>query len=248
METNYGRFIPKKLQNILFIITFAFLVVQYINEFTVANNTIRIVTLILFFISLAITLYFHFANKTMDYAKGRVFIELRKEMTKRLGFNGKGSLLDVGCLNGAYTIALTKTYKHAAITGVDHGTKLDCELNAKAEKVKKRVSFVEGNLSALGFKDESFDAVTSCMAFSREKANEQGVKEALRVLKKGGTFCFVDDFDNQRHYDIDALIAALKKQGYKVEYKAHMENASYVPKYVKTPFVYHHIGMLYGKK
>lgn len=249
MDTNYGQFISKKFINTLFAITFAFLVVQYINEFTVGNNIIRIITTVLFLIALLITLYFHFVNRAFDYRKGHILKPLQKDMMKRLNFNGKGNVLDAGCHLGAYTIALSKTYKHAMITGVDHDTKLNCEINAKAEKVKKRTTFVEGSLSALGFKDNSFDAVTSCLAFSKAKVNTQGITAALRVLKKGGTFCFVDDFDNPKHYNIEALIADLKKQGYRqVEYIAHLEDEDYVPKYVRTPFVYRHIGMLYGKK
>jgi ubiquinone/menaquinone biosynthesis C-methylase UbiE len=249
METNYGNYLPKKVINGAFGVCVFLLLMQYANEFSLKNMVIRIVTVILFTIALVVTIYLHIVNNDFRHDKGRLLTRVHKMMIKTLNFNGKGKVLDVGCKRGEYTVALAKNYKHAEITGVDHDTKIDCDINAKVEKVKKRTNFVEGNIGALGFKDATFDVVTSCLAFSRAKLYDQGINEALRVLKKNGTFCFVDDIDNPKHYDIEGLITSLKQAGYKqVLYKDHLEKEDYVPRAVKIPGVYKNIGMLYGRK
>lgn len=249
METNYGNYLPKKLMDISFCVCVFFLLMQYANEFSLKSNVIRIITVVLFTISMIFTIYLHLVNNKFRHDKGRLLKKLHKTMIKTLNFSGKGKALDVGCKRGELTIALAKNYKHAEITGLEHDTKIDCDINAKVEKVKKRTNFVEGNVGALGFKDQTFEAVTSCLAFSRAKVYDKGVQEALRVLKKNGTFCFVDDFDNPKHYNIQALIQSLKDAGYKqVLYRDHLENEPYVSKMVKVPGIYKNIGMLYGRK
>ena len=53
----------------------------------------------------------------------------------------------------------------------------------------KNVSFVQGDVGALPFEDESFDLVLSLNGFHAFPDKETAYRETYRVLKKGGTFC-----------------------------------------------------------
>ena len=49
--------------------------------------------------------------------------------------------------------------------------------------------FVQGDVGALPFEDESFDIVLSLNGFHAFPDKEAAYRETFRVLKKGGTFC-----------------------------------------------------------
>ena len=51
------------------------------------------------------------------------------------------------------------------------------------------VSFVQGDVGALPFEDESFDLVLSLNGFHAFPDKDAAFRETCRVLKKGGTFC-----------------------------------------------------------
>lgn len=53
----------------------------------------------------------------------------------------------------------------------------------------KNVRFMQGDVGALPFEDESFDAVLSLNGFHAFPDKEAAWRETYRVLKKGGTFC-----------------------------------------------------------
>lgn len=60
----------------------------------------------------------------------------------------------------------------------------------KAENAGLRnVHFVQGDVGALPFEDESFDLVLSLNGFHAFPDKEAAYRETNRVLKPGGTFC-----------------------------------------------------------
>lgn len=253
MQTRYNDFIPKRVTNITLVITAAFLVLQYVNDLLLKNSILAGLFMALFMIMFIVTLFLYFVNRKFDYTRGKMLIPVQRAMMKRLSFNGKGKILDYGCGLGAYTVNLAQGYKHAYVDGVDNFQNdtdfNDAQINLKLEKVKKRTAIRDIKLNSLDYQSNSLEAVTSCFGLSRSKVYKKGLDEALRTLKKGGTFCFCDYFDNPQLYDINAIIAELKKQGFNnVQYKAAMEKEDYVPKYVRLPHVYRQVGMLYGKK
>lgn len=64
----------------------------------------------------------------------------------------------------------------------------NAERRAEALAVRN-VSFVQGDVGALPFEDESFDVVLSLNGFHVFPDKDAAFKETHRVLKKGGTFC-----------------------------------------------------------
>ena len=78
-----------------------------------------------------------------------------------------------------------------------------CERNTKFEEVNERVSFQKADAAKLPFEDGFFDAAVSNDTFhnvlsAKDKTNV--LKEALRVVKKGGAFAFQDAFMTKRYY------------------------------------------------
>lgn len=78
-----------------------------------------------------------------------------------------------------------------------------CESNAIIEGVADRVKFIQGSASELPFADGEFDMVISCLTFHEvrdERDKARLLKEALRVLKKGGEFVFMDLFYDKHQF------------------------------------------------
>ena len=131
---------------------------------------------------------------------------------------GKG--LDIGCGNGALTIACALGNPRAKILGIDDWSglfssgKRDCEKNAEKAKVTN-VSFEKGELTTLDFEDETFDAVFSNYGFNSLPGNKQVLmREALRVLKKGGVFAFHDMMPSAKFGNMRLFVSQLRKEGF----------------------------------
>jgi SAM-dependent methyltransferase len=110
------------------------------------------------------------------------------------------AVLDAGCGAGRTTIALGRAQKTAQIVALDRfdsdyiegGGRLLLERNLRRAGLAERVQIERGDLTALPFPDQSFDAVVSAHAVDHlGKSTERGLREILRVLKPGGRFLLV---------------------------------------------------------
>ena len=90
------------------------------------------------------------------------------------------------------------------------------------------------------------------MDCTRESIDKRDVvREALRVVKRGGAFSFQDLFAQKSLYgDMDAFVEELKKEGIsEIHYIGNLEKTlDFVPAYVRTPWMISGMGILYGKK
>ena len=107
--------------------------------------------------------------------------------------------------------------------------------------------------ASLPFEDGTFDAAVSNFVFHEvrtEPDKRNVVREALRVVKKGGVFAFHDLFEQRQIYgDMEEFIAALKAEGIsEIQYIPHTEQLECIPGYVKAPWLLSELGMLYGVK
>jgi ubiquinone/menaquinone biosynthesis C-methylase UbiE len=149
--------------------------------------------------------------------------EIHNYLLGKMNWDGRGKLIDIDCGAGAVTVKCAKKYPSAQITGIDYwGTvwnyaREQCEHNAEAEGVKARISFMKADASKLPFSDGAFDAAVSNFVFYEvmsQRDKRLVVREALRVIKKGGCFAFHDLFEHKEFYgDMHEFIEELKKKG-----------------------------------
>lgn len=175
-----------------------------------------------------------------------------------LDWNGEGRALDIGCGNGALAIKLARKHCKAQVLGIDYwGKKWDysmgvCERNAALEGVSDRVTFQKGSAASLPFTEGYFDAAVSNFVFHEVgdvKDKRDVIREALRVIKKGGKFAFHDVFLVKQMYgDPDALLSTIKSWGIaKVEF-IQTRDLPFIPRLLKAPFILGTMAMIRGEK
>jgi ubiquinone/menaquinone biosynthesis C-methylase UbiE len=175
-----------------------------------------------------------------------------------LDWSGKGLALDIGCGNAPLTIAVAKRFPHAHVTGIDYWSgaweysKSVCEKNAKIEGVTDRVKFQKASASSLPFEDGFFDAAVSNLVFHEvkdAKDKRDVIKEALRVVKKGGKFAFQDLFLRKNVYgEIDLLLEAIRNWGIKHVEFADTSKSKLIPRALRLSFMLGTLGVIYGRK
>lgn len=248
LRPNYGNWVSSKLLFIsgipsLFLGILSFLLVPLV---------------VPFFIFAIIFLYFIYARYVFWPKGGDVQRKVQRLVLASLEWNGTGNVIDIGCGNGALTIALAKEYPAAKVVGIDYWggnwqyTKAVCERNAKLESVGPRVTFRKASASELPFESESFDSAISNMVFHEVGSvndKRELIREALRVVRKGGKFVFQDLFLWKRVYgNIDQLLATIRSWGVEeVSFVATCES-EFIPKPLKLPFMLGTAGMLFGTK
>jgi ubiquinone/menaquinone biosynthesis C-methylase UbiE len=202
--------------------------------------------------------YFIRAKWLLDAEGGDVQNKVRDELISHIEWNGSGRVLDIGCGSGALAVRLAKKYREATITGIDYWGggwgyhQKQCEENAHIEGVSDRTCFQQASASKLPFEDESFDLVVSNLTFHEVKDSKSKldvVKEALRVVKKGGRFVFQDLFLIKQYYGTpEELTAAVKAMGVKEAHFVDTSTASFIHRALKLPFMFGTLGLIYGEK
>jgi ubiquinone/menaquinone biosynthesis C-methylase UbiE len=137
--------------------------------------------------------------------------------------DGKGKILDIGTGSGSLIIKLAKTFPKPLLTGIDYWgedweySKVQCQRNAKIEGVSDRIDFLKASAAELPFNDGEFEIIVSCLTFHEVKDRKnktEVIKEALRVLKPGGEFVFLDLFKDEKVFgDEKELLKVLKMHG-----------------------------------
>lgn len=207
---------------------------------------------------LAIAGYFAYARYMFAVDGGDVQGRIWSALVEAVDWDGNGMVLDIGCGSGALSIRLARRFQSATVVGVDYWgkgwgySKAICEYNANCEGVQNRTSFRQASASALPFPDESFDLVVSNLTFHEVKDiqdKRQLLREALRVLKKGGRFAFQDLFLMKRIYgNTDDLVQSLKVYGATEAALTETCEASFIPRTLKLSFMVGTMGLISGRK
>ena len=100
-----------------------------------------------------------------------------------------GKLLDVGCGPGWFLKDLIKTFQNIDFTGCDLSERM--VFHAK-NNLSPKVNVVVGDAQNLPFADDSFDIVTSTLAFHHFPQPDKAISEFHRVLKPNGLMVVAD--------------------------------------------------------
>lgn len=123
----------------------------------------------------------------MDEAKNYRYLERALSGVPN-GFTGK--LLEVPVGTGVLTMPVYKDLPSADITCLDYSEDMMSSAREKADTMGiSNITFLQGDVGALPFDDESFDIVLSLNGFHAFPDKEAAYRETFRVLKKGGIFC-----------------------------------------------------------
>ena len=247
-KPDYGNWVTKKFIYIPGAISILFWVTSFALTALVAVAAVF----------LLVALYFAYARYRFSQAGGNVQTQIEDLVLQHLNWDGKGKGLDIGCGNGPLTIKLAQKYAEAQVTGIDYWgrqweySKDVCERNAKIEGVAERVNFQKASASALPFADGAFDVAVSNLVFHEVngvKDKKDVIKEALRVIKKGGSFAFQDLFLWKRVYgEVDDLVETIRNWGIDQVDFVNTSDSKFISKGLRLPFMVGAIGILHGRK
>ena len=101
-----------------------------------------------------------------------------------------GRLLEVPVGTGVLTMPLYAALPQAAVTCLDYSADMMAHAQKRAAALGlANVDFVQGDVGALPFADESLDLVLSLNGFHAFPDKGAAFRETCRVLKRGGVFC-----------------------------------------------------------
>lgn len=258
-KVNYGNWVPAAMMHKAWITTGMLLMLWILNFIFLKNIPTAIILGIILLIVLCFTVYMQKCHKLFSFNGGMLMGKMHEFLVERLPWNGNGILLDIGCGAGALTIRCAKRFPNARLVGMDYWgsewsyAKEQCESNALIEGVSDRTKFEKGDAAKLNYPDNTFDAAVSNFVFHEVKTQPDKqlvVREALRVVKKGGVFAFQDLFGNKQLYkDINEFIDELKKDGIQeINYIPDVDKMDFVPSYARAPWMINRVGLIYGIK
>ncbi|MEH7515430.1 class I SAM-dependent methyltransferase [Gottfriedia acidiceleris] len=176
----------------------------------------------------------------------------------RVKWDGDGTILDIGTGSGSLIIKLAKAFPAAVLTGIDYWgdnweySKAQCQQNAEIEGVSHQIHFQKASASELPFNENEFDIIVSCLTFHevKDRSNKIDViKEALRVLKPGGKFAFLDLFMDEKIFgDENELLNDLKKYGISELNSSKLDKEIKLPKFLLNKKVLGNAVILSGRK
>ena len=247
-KTNYGNWVSRRLIYFPVIVAAFFLGLCFISIYFLIGAVILAVPLA----------YFSYAYYKFSPAGGNIQSRVVDLVVSRINWTGNGKALDIGCGNGALAIKVAKKFAASRVTGIDYwGAQWDyarevCIRNAEVEGVSERMEFQKASASSLPFSDESFDLAVSNFVFhevqdTRDKRDV--IREALRVVKKGGEFVFQDLFKVKAYYgDIEELLSTIKSWGVEKAEFIDTSKADFIPGPLRLPFMIGSIGIICGVK
>ena len=247
-KPDYGNWVSKRLIYTFGLAGLALLVAAYL----------FLPLVVLAVLALMIAAYFAYARHLFAPQGGNVQARIIDMALSNLDWDGRGQALDIGCGNGALAVRLARNYPDARVTGVDFWgpnweySKGTCETNARLEGVGDRMTFQKASASKLPFADGQFDAVVSNLAFHEvrdAKDKREVIREALRVVKKGGRFCFQDLFLTKPTYgDPGELVRTIEGWGIAKVRLIDTHDAPFIPGALKLPFMVGTIAVIAGEK
>ena len=125
-------------------------------------------------------------------------------------------------------------------------------MNAKLEGVEDLIEFIKASASKLPFDNSMFDAVVSCLTFHEvkdEKNKGAVISEAIRVLKEGGNFVFIDLFKDQSIFgSLGELENSIKNLGISEFHLQDLSSVVEIPKFLLSKRILGNAMVMTGMK
>ena len=189
---------------------------------------------------------------------GRFQEKVYNLIIQNLGTTVKGRILDIGSGNGVLAVKLAQQQGEVEIIGIDYWgknweySKSVCEKNALIGKVENRVHFQKGDAAELDFANDTFDGAISNLTFHEVQSvadKREVIREALRVVKPGGRFAFVDYFYDAKYYgkasEFEEYLKGLKLSQF--DYKP-LQNMTAIPTLLRHPKILGKVAIIFGRK
>ena len=218
----------------------------------------RIIMAVLFAIIFVSFLFPLYAYVMFSQKGGKLQEKFYNLIIQSLGKDVKGKVLDIGSGNGVLAVKLAQQYSEVEVTGMDYWgkdweySKSVCERNAQTARVENRVHFQKGDAARLDFVHDTFDGAISNLTFHEVKSvvdKKLVLREALRVVKPGGTFAFIDYFYDEKYYgnksDLEKFLKGLNLAHF--EHKL-LRDMIVIPRLLNHPQILGKVGIIYGKK
>ena len=263
-KADYGNWVPAAMMKTLWAATAAIALVTVLMFVLIKSPVPGVIGIVVTLAALCMTIYMQRCRKVFDFQGGGVMGKIHQFLADHFPWNEvvgnkeNGRIIDIGCGAGALTNRIARMYPSAEIIGVDFWgkewsyAKEQCEKNAALEGVADRVKFQKGDAAKLDFTDGAFDGAVSNFVFHEVRSTKEKrdvVREALRVVRKGGAFAFQDMFGQTALYgDMNAFCEELLQDGTvkEIYYIPNIENQDFVPRFVSAPWMIKDAGLIYG--
>ena len=254
MQLDYGNWVRKKILLILGLCALGMGALIFI-PLGLAYQIVTTTLFVIVFVSFLFPLY---AYVMFSQNGGKLQEKIYNLAIQHLGKDLKGKFIDIGSGNGVLAITLAQQHGYIEVTGIDYWgkaweySKSICEKNAQIVNVENRVHFQKGDAASLDFAENVFDGAISNLTFHEVKSvtdKKLVVQEALRVVKLGGNFSFVDYFFDEKYYgkesEFDQFLKGLNLKHYKLK---RLQDVIALPAMLKHPKILGKVGIIFGNK
>ncbi|MFC2052391.1 class I SAM-dependent methyltransferase [Chloroflexota bacterium] len=249
---NYGNWVPRKIIVVFLLIFCVCCALSVVINIGIVRGILIAVSVIFG----ALFVYMSYAYWLLGKDNGGLQKQLCNTLIDRLEWDGQGKALDIGTGSGRVAIYLAKRYPLAHVVGIDYWgnpwaySKAICDQNAEIEGVADRVNFQRASAVNLPFADGEYDLVISNFVFHSVRVLNKIslIKDALRVVRKGGVFAFQDLFNKQFYGDIGLFYKELQTWGLKEVRLVDTSDFVYIPVALRLNHMVGNSKILYGIK